>query len=129
MSETSRIRYEAAGIAVLVVTGIIAAIATPLLAGILPWVSASLVFLVLVGIAWLWLRMSDAPHTGAGVTAESTDGGVLDVDLVDWANERVGTECLRCETDIEYVPLGAEEGRTEHRIECGCTMIHSAPKD
>lgn len=59
---------------------------------------------------------------------QTDDGCVLDVDLLNQANEWVGKRCLRCGNEVEYTSLGTTEGQSEHRIECGCTVIGSMAK-
>lgn len=56
-------------------------------------------------------------------------GCILEVDLLDWANEWVGKQCLRCEAEVKYVPLGVTDGRSDHRIECDCTVIETSGRD
>lgn len=53
------------------------------------------------------------------------EGCLLDVDLLNWANQWVGKQCLRCGTEVNYVSLGMTDRQSEHRIECECTVIES----
>jgi len=53
-------------------------------------------------------------------------GCIPEVDFLDWANEWVGKQCLRCESEIRHVPLGVTDGRSDHRIECDCTVIETS---
>lgn len=57
------------------------------------------------------------------------EGCILGVDFLDWANEWVGKECLRCGQPIQFKPLGMAGGQSENRIECGCTAIESRSKE
>ena len=60
---------------------------------------------------------------------EQLEAGCLpEVDLLNWANDLVGTVCLRCETEIAYHSLGSTNGQREHRVECDCTLIESVAK-
>ena len=52
---------------------------------------------------------------------------VLGSEFSTWANERVGDTCPMCGEGIEYTPLGMKDGQSTHRIECGCTVIETAP--
>lgn len=52
---------------------------------------------------------------------------VLGSEFATWANERVGDTCAMCGEEIEYTPLGMEDGQSTHRIECDCTVIESTP--
>lgn len=129
MTVKSRLKYEAAGVIFLVGTGIAAVVADPVLSLLLPELTVWILFLV---IAAVLLGATTLAHDSGGTPETAVDPagtGILDVDLVDWANARVGTECLRCETEIKYYPLGTTEGQSEHRIECGCTIIHSTPAE
>jgi len=47
---------------------------------------------------------------------------VLGSEFATWANEQVGDTCPMCGAEIEYTPLGMEDGQSTHRIECSCTM-------
>lgn len=51
------------------------------------------------------------------------DQHALGPEFLTWANERTGGICPLCEVEIEYTPLGTNNEQTEHRIECGCTVI------
>lgn len=62
------------------------------------------------------------------MSEEASEGCLLDVDLLDWANQWVGKHCLRCETEIRYHSMGVNGGQGEHRIECACTLIESTVK-
>lgn len=124
MTDTSQLGHERSGIAFIVLVGLAAMVISTLLSPIVPWARGAWVFVALVAIAFAWPAISaraDAP--------DGSDGDVmLDVGLLDWANALVGTTCLRCEEEINYIPLGMTEGRSEHRIECGCTLIESTAK-
>lgn len=129
MNVNPRLKYEGAGILVLIGTGIATVLADAVVSVFLPDVTGGLVFLLIAAVVFGATVVADYSSGTQGASADPADGGILDVDLVNWANARVGTECLRCETEIEYYPLGTTEGQSEHRIECGCTVIHSKPAE
>jgi len=56
-----------------------------------------------------------------------SDRSVLGSEFATWANERVGDTCPMCAGEIEYTPLGMAGGQSQHRVECGCTVIESGP--
>lgn len=74
------------------------------------------------------------PHpTGRSIHTtmpEQTDEDTTlpEVDFLNWANDWVGKECLRCETEVTYTSQGMASGQSQHRIECDCTVIESAAK-
>jgi hypothetical protein len=51
----------------------------------------------------------------------------LGSEFATWANARVGDACPMCGVEIEYTPLGMADGQSQHRVECGCTVIESGP--
>jgi hypothetical protein len=58
-----------------------------------------------------------------------TTTSILGSEFATWANERVGDRCPLCQTEIEYTPLGMEDGQSTHRVACDCTVIESAPRE
>lgn len=52
---------------------------------------------------------------------------ILGSEFATWASDRVGDRCPMCGEEIEYTPLGMEDGQSKHRVECECTVIESAP--
>ena len=56
------------------------------------------------------------------------DTTLPEVDFLNWANDWVGKQCLRCESEVRYVSKGMEAGQSQHRIECACTVIESGAK-
>ena len=142
MSSNPRATYELAGVAFVIVAAVASMALAAVLSPLFPWLDAPWVFVVVTAgvIGWgaLFGRLSPGAILEGATGDGSDDGGdgdgpedvgVLDVALVDWANALVGTRCLRCEDEITYVPLGVTDGRSKHRIECGCTIIESVAKD
>lgn len=144
-TDPSRLEIELAGLAMLLVVAVAAGFLADLLGPALPGLGAGLAFLVLMAVVLAAPWALDGGATAAGATdrrpAESggtglpapddagrEDGGVLDVELVNWANPIVGETCLLCEEEVVSVPLGGAEGESAHRIECGCTVIESTGK-
>lgn len=51
----------------------------------------------------------------------------LGSDLWAWMKDRTGASCPQCDEGIEHTELG-DDGKSEHRLECGCTVIECRAK-
>lgn len=124
---TRNLDNEIAGVIVIVASGIGTIVLYILLSPLIPAVPRTWIFLLLIGTILGGAKLLDSLDEDVPSTdREPRDqGGLLGVDLLNWANHRVGKQCIRCETEITHIPLGQSDGENTHRIECGCTVIQS----
>lgn len=121
MNVPAKYEDEYAGLIVVIYIGIATTVITALVAPVFEWISGP----------WLFVLLTTVVLGGASLLQQTEeippdDEVVLSVELLDWANQLVGLTCVRCEDEIKFVPLSTEEGHSEHRIECGCTVIQSS---
>lgn len=144
MNDRPTTEYEVPGIALLFVAGAVAVLVSAAETPVLGELGTGWLFVGFVAVVVGWARLTgpsaiESPHEepgdgaveGTAVVDDSneSEGHILDVALLDWANGLVGTTCARCDEEISYANLRSTEGGSDHRVSCGCTRIEAGSLD